>query len=937
MKKDLKKIFLSPFTPLLYGTFVTLFIVSVCYYYYFHCEWSFYCQKESAYRFIESIDQRLFNLKQNLQNSKEVSKDIAILAVDDMSLKEIGRWPWRREKIAHILEESFKYKIKLFIFDMVFSEASDYSEKKLLFDIQKKYKIPSHLLKNFKKEVEKKDSDRLLAEALRKHKNHVILGNFYEKEDWLNTYFPSYTELCHNLSFNETKNLSEVWKEKEPSLVVFDSSNSYFPLEILSEYKKQIQKTFFLYPYLNLHSDSHFNSTPQSSLSTSSKNLHRKEKKEEVPLKKEISFKKWKENYCENHWLHFKKDIFFKSISSKWDQFKKTHTKYKNEDFLSWSKKWKESYSRNPILISKDWVMNRPSFSSNTSSQPSKENESHRRNKRLKENKTHVGFFNAHLNQDGVITKSRLFVRASHDYKISLPLKAFLVAKNYNILLFLKQDSHNRLLRRLQNVTISSRKTGHSLFDIPLDNEGRMFINYSGPQKAFPHISALELLNKNEFMTIEKLDPKKNIISTHKAKKKDFLKNKILFFSVTAKGVFDMRVTPKDENFPGVEIHANVLNNLIQKDFLFRSPKEGIFMIGVLLFIGLLLSVLFHYLKSIKGFFIFIVSILLILLIDFFAFSTKGLLLASYFPLSLVSIQFLGMIMFKVFLEEREKKKLKNIFSSYVSPSVFNEILSSPSFVKLEGKKKHVTVLFSDIRNFTQISEKMDPLFLNSWLSSYLTSMTEMILKHRGTLDKFVGDAIIAFFGAPIEDTSHALNACLSALSQIEELKALRKNFSRQNWPLLKIGIGINTGECYVGDIGSKNLRNYSILGETVNITSRLEALNKKYKTEILISEETFHLVKESFICREIDYIYVKGRKSPLAIYELVNHISKRANFSWILDFRKAYTLYRNKNFKEARKVFMKVLETRPIDAVSQIYIERSDNFIKNPPKKNES
>jgi adenylate cyclase len=232
-----------------------------------------------------------------------------------------------------------------------------------------------------------------------------------------------------------------------------------------------------------------------------------------------------------------------------------------------------------------------------------------------------------------------------------------------------------------------------------------------------------------------------------------------------------------------------------------------------------------------------------------------------------IVVTFISLIVFKVMTEEREKRKIRETFGKYVSPKVVDQLLQDPP--ELGGVDKELTVMFSDIRAFSTLSENMSPQELVNHLNVYLAAMTDIILEYGGTLDKYIGDAIMAFWGAPLSMADHAERACACALKQMEKLKELNAS-----WPVdkrINIGIGLNSGVMTVGNMGSNLRMNYTLMGDNVNLGSRLEGTNKEYGTNIIISEYTYGLVKDKFVVRELDNVRVKGKNKPVGIYELVD------------------------------------------------------------------
>jgi adenylate cyclase len=295
---------------------------------------------------------------------------------------------------------------------------------------------------------------------------------------------------------------------------------------------------------------------------------------------------------------------------------------------------------------------------------------------------------------------------------------------------------------------------------------------------------------------------------------------------------------------------------------------------------------------------------------------------------------YLGISVYRYITEEREKKKIRNAFQYYLTGSVINEMLKDPSKLKLGGDKKDLTVLFSDIRGFTTVSEKMSPEELVHLLNEYLTAMTNMVFKYDGLLDKYMGDAVMAVFGAPLDQPDHAFRACRTALGMMEELKKLQKKWAEEGKPVLDIGIGINSGDMVVGNMGSDMRFDYTVMGDMVNLGSRLEGVNKEYGTNVIISEYTYNDVKDELFCRELDSVIVKGKKLPVKIYELLGERKDAEKWEKSVGlFKEGLLKYRQGLWDEAIVSFRKVLEVKPDDAPSSLYIKRCEELKKKPPE----
>ncbi len=389
---------------------------------------------------------------------------------------------------------------------------------------------------------------------------------------------------------------------------------------------------------------------------------------------------------------------------------------------------------------------------------------------------------------------------------------------------------------------------------IPIDKEGKMLINFIGHPGEFKHQAQYI-----SFAEVSKIPP-------------EYFNDKILFIGMHAQGsAHDMWPTPHDIMY-GIEINANALNTILQRDFLIFAPKW--LNLIIVIFIGLLIGLLVPRIKiwqsavTILG-----MIIILSVLVYFIIFDNYNIILLFWTPLLAIVVSYIGTLLYRILTEEKEKKFIKGRFSKYVSSSVVDELLKNPKALHLGGEDRFITVFFSDIRGFTTISEQLgEPQKLVALLNEYLSAMTEIIFQYYGTLDKYVGDEIMAFWGAPVPQKDHAILACKTALAQIKYLeKVLYPKLIAEKKPLLHIGIGINTGTMTVGNMGSKSRMDYTLMGDEVNLGARLEGTNKIYKTTIIMSEATYEEVKDKVIARELDIIRVKGKTKTVKIFELMD------------------------------------------------------------------
>jgi adenylate cyclase len=283
-------------------------------------------------------------------------------------------------------------------------------------------------------------------------------------------------------------------------------------------------------------------------------------------------------------------------------------------------------------------------------------------------------------------------------------------------------------------------------------------------------------------------------------------------------------------------------------------------------------------------------------------------------------------------LAAREKRWLRQAFSRYVSSSLVEMITAQPERLRLGGDKVEVTVMFADLAGFTTISEGLSPEKLIHLLNEYFTAMTEIILAHQGTVDKYIGDAIMAFWGAPLPVVKPATLACQAALAMHRELEPLQHRFQQHGLPPVEARIGLHTGLAIVGNVGSKERFNYTVMGDTVNLASRLEGVNKIYGTHILLSESTFNQIQDEFLCRELDLVRVKGRQQPVAIYELLGDKTARAQFPWLAPFTAGLAAYRQGQWNKAAARFQEVLTQRPGDPPTLCFLQRLATYQQQPP-----
>jgi adenylate cyclase len=448
------------------------------------------------------------------------------------------------------------------------------------------------------------------------------------------------------------------------------------------------------------------------------------------------------------------------------------------------------------------------------------------------------------------------------------------------------------------------------------DASGHALINFAGPAQTFPHYSFADVADG--------VTPKGTF------------KDKIVVVGATALAIGDMRQTPFAKlDYPGVEIHANVLDNILRDRFLKRGVIEQAYDLAVMLVCGLVMGLFFVTLRPLVATVLYVIAVVALVTFVYLNFSVAGRWLSLVLPFSTLSFNYLGVVSYRVLFEEKEKRKVRGAFGQYIAPGFIAQILKDPGKLKLGGEQVELTVMFSDIRSFTSISEKLTPPELVELLNEYLTVMTDLVFKHRGTLDKYIGDAVMAFWGRPfLDQMDHAALSCEAALEMIENLQELNKKFAAEGRPTLRIGIGINTGDMICGNMGSLRRFNYTVMGDHVNLGSRAEGLNKEYGTQIIITENTYEYVADKFVTRQLDLIRVKGKRQPVAIYELLGPLDQKARYAELLtEFGQGLEAYKAGQWETALSVFKAMAAKYPSDGPTKLFLKRTKDFMEAAPE----
>ncbi|MBF0471163.1 MAG: adenylate/guanylate cyclase domain-containing protein [Gammaproteobacteria bacterium] len=514
------------------------------------------------------------------------------------------------------------------------------------------------------------------------------------------------------------------------------------------------------------------------------------------------------------------------------------------------------------------------------------------------------GYFNFPPGSDGVIRDAPLILKYHNNFYPSLAIKTldhamgdapiFLNVEKYGI-------SHISLLVE-------------GGFDILTNELGAITINYAGPAGTIPTYSAVDIL--------------------HGAFDPALLQDRIVLLGVTAIGVYDAHTTPFGPSFPGLEIQANALENIIQGNNLSRTSLEAITDVVTMLLIVLVLAIVMPRISNNLMRLLF--ALLLITLYtygNYYLFVSQHLWVVLVYPLLTWLVAFLTLTIYLSLTVESYYSTVRDAFKSYLHPDLVEELTKNAEMLKFGGDSREISILFSDIRSFTNISEKLTPVELARFLKCYMDPMTEQVLNQEGTLDKYIGDAVMALFGAPRACDHHPIQASETALQMIAKLDSVRGCCPDLDhiFPI-NIGVGIHSGEAIVGNLGSSFRFTYTALGDSVNLASRLEGLCKPYGVHIVISEATKEAIGEGYITRELDKVRVKGKEIPITIYELCGRKGEEAMEEKSRLWLRAMDHYQAWQWSEALEAYRTFLHHYPEDKCAEIYIERSEGFINTPP-----
>lgn len=511
---------------------------------------------------------------------------------------------------------------------------------------------------------------------------------------------------------------------------------------------------------------------------------------------------------------------------------------------------------------------------------------------------TAQGFFNASFDPDGLIRSVPLVLGYQDQLYPSLAAQALGLYGEVPVGV------------RASIEGLASLRLGQ--YDVPVDVYGRLALSFYNGDTTIPLLSAADVLDGT--IGAEQIE------------------GRLLFVGVTEYGVGDLRPTPVDAAYPGVLLHATAVSNIIQGLYLVRDNRIILINVALMAVVPLLMVLVlirFRRPAAMAAVFLLIVGGVGLL---FYLLVAQGYLVSFVYPTVALALGFASFVSYYVLNTQRQQRFLTEAFSSYVSPALVRQLLADPNRLRLAGEKREITVLFSDIRGFTTISEAMPPEQLAALLNIYLDAMCEIVMDHQGMLDKYIGDAVMALYNAPLDIPDHPARAAESALAMCRRLDELNEEFVKRFGIRLSIGIGLNTGPAIVGNLGGQRRFDYTAIGDTVNLGSRLEGQTKQYRTLIIVSASTQAALGERFCCRRIDLIQVKGKQQAVAIYELMGYADDERLCTLARRFEQVLDAYFAIDFAGALAQCEALLRDYPDDGPTLLLAERCRVFLDSPP-----
>ncbi|WP_373000623.1 CHASE2 domain-containing protein [Sulfurimonas sp.] len=536
------------------------------------------------------------------------------------------------------------------------------------------------------------------------------------------------------------------------------------------------------------------------------------------------------------------------------------------------------------------------------------------------------GYMNNIPDESGIIRSVPLMIKYQEQLYPSLAFEMYRIA-----------TESTKVVATYSDAGIENVRVGKQV--IPSDRFGRLYVNFRGPFRSYRYISAVDVFNNS-------VEGK-------------LLEGKFVLIGTSAYGLMDLRSTPMDSVIAGVEVHANMIDNLLHDDMLRKPAWAEVADIGAIILISFIVIFIYSRFSLLVLSLVYVVSFFALMYANYYLLFTEYIIINSIFPLVSIFLSLVGTLGVNYFFETRQKDMIKGKFATKVSASVMEDILEHADSNALEGQEKEITVFFSDVRGFTNISEAMgDAKHLIKFMNEIMEPMTEIIIDEKGTVDKYIGDAIMAYWNAPLDVADHADKAVCASLRQLHKLKSLNDELRKNpefanvtnmadscNIPIVDIGIGLNSGVAIVGEMGSSMRSDYTVIGDTINLGSRLESLCKYYNSRLNISNFTKSQLKGKYIYRFLDLVTVKGKSEPIEIWQIHDFdrdekepifYSSRAELLEELErYHEAIELYKSEKFADALVIFKELnnLEHKSNLKIYDIYIDRCEHYVDMPPE----
>jgi adenylate cyclase len=533
----------------------------------------------------------------------------------------------------------------------------------------------------------------------------------------------------------------------------------------------------------------------------------------------------------------------------------------------------------------------------------------------FEKNAASAGHFNMVPDDDGIVRRVPMIVQFKGAYYESLSLAVMRTLMGFpNVIPGYPEEKYAFASKNYQGLEWLELKKGNISVRIPVDKNVAALVPFRGNRGSFRYISIADIIA--ERVPVEAL------------------KGKVALVGTTAQGIFDLRATPVDKVYPGVEVHANMISGMLDNELKQRPA----YVVGaefiLVLITGAVMALLLPLLNPLKATLTTLLVLFLVLAINLAVWHYGNLVLPLASGLLLIVSLFALNMSYGYFVESRSKRQFTELFGQYVPPELVDKMSENPEGYSMEGKKADLTVLFSDVRGFTTISESLEAKDLSALMNEYLTALSNVIRNdNQGTLDKYIGDAIMAFWGAPVEQPDHAKRAVKAAMAMQEKMLDMQPGFREKYGQDVRIGIGLSSGPMQVGDMGSDVRRAYTVMGDKVNLGARLEGLTKQYGVGILVAELTKNAVLD-VVFREIDRVRVKGKDEPVVIYEPVGEEGKvgKAELDEIKLWNQVLKLYRSQDWDQAELQLFNLKKLAPDRYLYELYAERVAEYRKNPP-----